>query len=298
MSTLKQFPCPFRGIGTALITPMRDGKPDHDAMRRLVKAQIAGGVAALIVMGTTGEAVTLRRSERAAVLATVQEAAERRVPIIVGTGAPDTRDAVSAAKYASAHGADAILVVTPYYNKGTDEGIIKHYESIASAADVPTILYNVPSRTGVNLTLPQLFRLSEHPHIVAIKESSGDIGRVADITSRLGDRLAVYSGNDAELLPTLALGGIGLISVISNLYPTETVRIYRLFTEGKTNEAAKEAARLLPMIRLLFAETNPAPIKYAMSLTGICTPEMRLPLTPPSTTLCEKIKAEMQMLEV
>ena len=297
MSTVKQFPCPFAGIGTALITPMRDGKPDHAAMRRLVEAQIAGGVAALIVMGTTGEAVTLRRSERAAVLATVQEAAGGRVPIIVGTGAPDTRDAITAAKYASAHGADGILVVTPYYNKGTEEGIARHYESIASAADVPTILYNVPSRTGVNLTLPLLFRLSEHPRIVAIKEASGDIGRVADITARLGDRLAVYSGNDAELLPTLSLGGIGLISVISNLYPAEVVRIYRLFTEKKTGEAAKEAARLLPMIRLLFAETNPAPIKYAMSLTGICTPEMRLPLAMPSNALCEKIKAEMKALE-
>lgn len=294
MSISNKLPCPFRGIGTALITPMRDGKPDHAAMRHLVEQQIAGGVSALIVMGTTGEAVTLRRSERAAVLATVQEAAGGRVPIIVGTGAPDTRDAITNAGYARAHGADGILVVTPYYNKGTAEGIVEHYLAIAEAAKLPTILYNVPSRTGVNLSLSQLCRLAEHPCIVAIKEASGDIGRVADIVATLGDRLMVYSGNDGELLPTLALGGIGLISVISNLYPAKMTAIYRLFCEKRIDEAAKAAAALLPLIRLLFAETNPSPIKYAMSLSGICTNELRLPLTPPSPALCEKLKAEVE----
>lgn len=296
MSTVNKLPCPFYGIGTALITPMRDGKPDHTAMRRLVEAQIAGGVSALIVMGTTGEAVTLKRSEKAAVLATVQETANRRIPIIVGTGAPDTRDAITAAKYAKEHGADGILVVTPYYNKGTSEGIVQHYLSIADAAELPTILYNVPSRTGVNLALPTLCRLAEHPCIVAIKEASGNIDRVADIVATLGDRLMVYSGNDGELLPTLALGGIGLISVISNLYPAKMATIHRLFIEGRNADAAKEAAVLLPLIRLMFAETNPSPIKYAMSLCGLCTSEMRLPMTPPPHALCEKIKTELNKL--
>lgn len=297
MSTVNKLPCPFHGIGTALITPLCDGAPDHAAMRQIVEAQIEGGVAALIVLGTTGEAVTLKEQERAAVLCTVMEAAGGRVPIIVGTGAPDTRDAVVAAKYAKGQGADGILVVTPYYNKGTSEGIVQHYLSVADAAEVPMILYNVPSRTGVNLTLPQLSRLAEHPNIVAIKEASGDIDRAADVIATLGDRLMVYGGNDGELLPTLSLGGIGLISVISNLYPAKMAEIYRLFIEGRHTEAAKAAAVLLPMIRLMFAETNPSPIKYAMSLSGLCTSEMRLPMTPPSPALCERIKAEMKRLE-
>ena len=297
MSTVNKSPIPFRGIGTALITPLRDDRPDISAIRGLTEAQIAGGIDALIVAGTTGEAVTLLPNERAAVLEAALDAANGRIPIIAGTGSQDTRAAVRAAIAAKEQGADAILVVTPYYNKGTTEGIVRHYESIADAVDLPLILYNVPSRTGVNLSLPQLTRLAEHPRIVAIKEASGDIGRVADITATLEGRLAVYSGNDAELLPTLSLGGIGLISVISNLYPAQMVAIHRLFAEGRHSEAARAAARLLPMIRLLFAETNPAPVKYAMAQTGICTDEMRLPMTPPSAALCEKINAEMKALE-
>lgn len=297
MSTVNKYALPFYGVGTAMITPMRNDAPDLAAVRRLTGMQIAGGIDALIVTGTTGEAATLLPDERTAVLEAVIETANGRVPIIAGTGSQDTRSAVRAAVDAKARGANAILVVTPYYNKGTAEGIVRHYESIADAADLPLILYNVPSRTGVNLSLDQLARLSEHPRIVAIKEASGDIGRIADITATLAGRLAVYGGNDAELLPTLSLGGIGLISVISNLYPEKTVAIHRLFAEGKTAEAARAATRLLPMIRLLFAETNPSPIKYAMAQTGLCTAEMRLPMTPPGNALCEKIKAEMKALE-
>ena len=297
MSSVNKYPLPFRGVGTALITPMRDGKPDLAALECLIERQITGGVSALIVMGTTGEAATLRKKERAAILASARSAAGGRIPIIVGMGTNDTHAAVSAAKYAASSGADGLLAVTPYYNKGTTEGIVAHYETIADATDLPLILYNVPSRTGVNLTLPQLSRLAEHPRIVAIKEASGDIGRIADITATLGNRLAVYSGNDGELLPTLSLGGVGVISVISNLYPAETVAILRLFEEGRHNEAAAAAARLLPMIRLMFAETNPSPIKYAVSRTGICTAEMRLPMTPPTPALCERITAEMKRLE-
>ena len=281
MNTRKKAP-PFYGIGTALVTPFCDGRVDLDRFRTTVRRQIEGGISALIVSGTTGEAATLRNSEKAALLAATCDEAEGRVPVIAGTGCADTRAAVTASRYAATHGADALLVVTPYYNKGTKEGVIAHYLTIAEAVDLPIILYNVPSRTGVDLSPDILSRLAEHENIVAIKEASGSIDRCADIIAAFGDRLPLYSGNDGELLPTLSLGGIGLVSVVSNLLPSETAMLYRLFSEGKTEEAKVLAAQLLPLIRTLFAETNPAPIKYAMALRGLIRPEARLPITMPS----------------
>lgn len=289
MTTKKKTP-PFRGIGTALVTPFCDGRVDLACFRRTVARQIAGGVSALVVAGTTGEAVTLRGSERAALLAAAVEESAGRLPVIAGTGCADTRAAVAASRYAASHGADALLVVTPYYNKGTREGIVTHYLTIAEAVDVPIILYNVPSRTGVDLSPALLSELAEHENIVAIKEASGSIDRCADLVAAFGDQLLLYSGNDGELLPTLAVGGIGLISVISNLLPEETAAIYRLFTEGHTGEAAALASRLLPLCRAMFAEVNPAPIKYAMACRGLIRPEARLPLTMPGTEVRARIE--------
>lgn len=290
--TIKKKAPPFYGIGTALVTPFRDGKVDLDCFRRTVRRQIEGGIAALVVAGTTGEAPTLRSSERAALLAAACEEADGRIPVIAGTGCADTRAAVTASRYAASHGADALLVVTPYYNKGTKEGLIAHYLAIAEAVDVPIILYNVPSRTGVDLSPDLLSRLAEHENIAAIKEASGSIDRCADIVSLFGEMLPLYSGNDGELLPTLAVGGIGLISVVSNLLPAETVALYRLYTEGLTREATALAVRLLPLIRALFAETNPGPVKYAMAHRGLILPEARLPLSMPS----EKTRARIEEL--
>ncbi len=291
MNIQKKAP-PFRGIGTALVTPFRDGRPDLDCFRRTVRRQIEGGVSALVVSGTTGEAPTLKSSEKAALLAAACEESEGRIPVVAGTGCADTRTAVTASRYAASHGADALLVVTPYYNKGTKEGLVAHYLAIAEAVDVPIILYNVPSRTGMDLSPDILSRLAEHENIAAIKEASGSIDRCADIVATLGERLPLYSGNDGELLPTLAVGGIGLISVVSNLLPSETAALYRLYTEGKAAEATALAVRLLPLIRSLFAETNPAPVKYAMASRGLIRPEIRLPLSMP----CEATRARIEKL--
>lgn len=295
MNTARKLP-PFQGIGTALITPFCDGRPDLSCFRALIRRQIDAGIAALIVSGTTGEAATLHESERAALLSAACEEAAGRVPIIAGAGAADTRQAVALARYAATHGADALLVVTPYYNKGTREGIVRHYLSIAEAVDTPIILYNVPSRTGVSLPIDSLRRLAEHENIVAIKEASGDIDRVADILSALGDALPVYSGNDSQTLPILSLGGIGAISVIANLLPEETVSLYQSYCAGRVQEAAKTASASLPFTRLLFADTNPAPIKYAMACRGLCREEVRLPLTPPGAPLAEHLARSVAAL--
>ncbi len=289
MTAKKRKAPPFFGVGTALITPFADGRVDLDCFRRLCERQIEGGVSALVVCGTTGEAATLRSSEKAALLSAACEVADGRVPVIAGTGSPDTRLAVATAKYAEAHGASALLIVTPYYNKGTREGLIRHYLTIADAVDLPIILYNVPSRTGVDLTLPTISRLADHENIVAIKEASGDIDRAADVVATLGERCAVYGGNDGEFLPTLSVGGIGIVSVLSNLLPEASVSLYRLFREGRNAEAAALSARLLPLVRLLFADTNPSPVKAAMASFGLCRDEVRLPLAPPEPALTERI---------
>ncbi|MBQ2718454.1 MAG: 4-hydroxy-tetrahydrodipicolinate synthase [Clostridia bacterium] len=283
---------PFSGVGTALITPFCDGAVDLAAFRRLCERQITFGAAALVVCGTTGEAITLKNREKAALLSTACEAAGGCIPVVAGTGSADTRVAVATAKYAEAHGADALLVVTPYYNKGTREGVIRHYLSVADAVDLPIILYNVPSRTGVDLTPKEVVRLSEHENIVAIKEASGDIDRAADIVAALGKKCAVYSGNDGEFLPTLSVGGIGIISVLSNLLPRQMTEVYRLFMAGKNAEAAALSARMLPLVRLLFADTNPAPVKAAMASLDLCRDEVRLPLTVPEEGLYRRLAAE------
>lgn len=294
MTNIKKLPLPFRGVGTALITPFEGDGIDTKALATLIERQINAGIHALIIAGTTGESVTLTSEERRLLLSTAVQTVRGRVPIVIGTGCADTREAVARSRYAAENGADAILVVTPYYNKGTREGIVEHYRAIADAVNVPTILYNVPTRTGVDLAPPTLARLAEHPHIVAIKEASGNIGRVADIIAAHGDALFVYSGNDGDLLPTMALGGVGVISVLSNLLPEECVRLYELFNEGHTREASALAARLLPLIRLLFADTNPAPVKYAAACLGLCREDVRLPLTVPDGALKAAIKTELE----
>lgn len=288
-------PLPFRGVGTALVTPFQsDGALDLDAFRASIHRQIKAGVHALIVNGTTGEAPTLRDAEKERLLAVAAEENGGRLPLLAGTGCADTARAVEASRYAAAHGADALLVVTPYYNKGTEQGLLRHYLSIAEAVDCPVVLYNVPSRTGVSLSLPLLSRLAEHQNIVAIKEASGDISRCADIIAALGEKLALYSGNDGDLLPTLALGGAGVISVLSNLLPEAPVTLLSLFEEGRHKEAAALSARLLPLVRLLFAETNPAPVKCAMAELGYLAPVARLPLTMPSEGTARALLQELK----
>lgn len=272
----------FRGAATALITPFRDGKVDFPALRHLIEFQISKGIDALVIAGTTGEAPTLSDDEHHAVLTFAAEVACGRVPMIAGTGSNDTHHAVEMSKFACACGYDALLLVTPYYNRATEAGLIQSYLTVAESVDKPIILYNVPSRTGVKLTMPVYRALADHPNIVAVKEASGDLGTVARLVSELGDRLAVYSGNDDTIIPVMSLGGLGVISVLSNLLPRETSEMCHKYLGGDTKGAATDQLRMLPLINALFAEVNPIPVKCAAAMMGLCREEYRLPLCTPS----------------
>lgn len=281
----------FRGAATALITPFKGGEIDYPALAELVERQITGGIDAIVIGGTTGEAATLSDCERYRLFEYAKERIDGRTKLIFGTGTNDTRVALAHTKYAERVGCDGVLLVTPYYNKGTEAGIEKHYLSIAESADLPIIVYNVPSRTGVNLSTPLLCRLAEHEHIVAIKEACDSADRLVEIAS-LSDRLQLYTGNDSQIFPTLALGGRGVISVLSNLMPERVVRLCSLALEGNYPEAREMQFALLPLIRAMFLETNPSPIKYAMSIAGLCSPEVRLPLDTPR----ESVRLEIERL--
>ena len=268
----------FRGCATALITPFSDGKVDFEALGNLIDWQIGEGVDALVIGGTTGEAATLSDTERYKIFEFSRMRVAGRVPLIFGTGTNDTRVAVGHTKEAERIGCEGVLVVTPYYNKGTEEGIYRHYMTIAEATGLPMILYNVPGRTGVSLGMPILKRLSECERIVGIKEAADSVDRLAALAV-LKDELPLYAGNDSGVLPTLALGGVGVISVVSNLYPAEMAELCKCVFKGDIKKARQLQLGLLPLINSLFLETNPAPVKYAMSLLSLASDEVRLPLS-------------------
>ena len=271
-------PSVFRGSATALVTPFKEGKLDLDALKNNIEFQISSGTDALVVCGTTGESATLSEDEHKVCIEFAIKTCAGRIPVIAGTGSNCTEKAIKMSRFASDAGADALLVVTPYYNKATPKGLIKSFRAIADASSAPIILYNVPSRTGVNLSLSVLRELSFHEHIVAIKDAAGDIGETSRIIAELGDRLDVYAGNDNMTVPTLALGGAGVISVASNIVPCEMHRICSLFFEGKTDECAALSASLAELFHALFVEVNPIPVKTAMAKMGLCAEEFRLPL--------------------
>ena len=279
----------FRGVGTALITPFKDGRVDLGTLGALIDRQIAAGIDALVIGGTTAEAATLSDQERYDLFDYARERVADRCRLIYGTGTNDTRVAIRHTEYASRLGCDGVLVVTPYYNRGTAEGVIRHYEAIAKASDVPVLLYNVPSRTGVNLSLETLQRLAKNERIVGIKEASDSLDRLMSIS--LIDGLSLYSGNDSQIYPILSLGGLGVISVVSNLYPEETIMICKHYFANNKEMSLKIQQSLLPVISALFLETNPAPIKYAMSKRGLCLPDMRLPMWLPTKITRDKIDA-------
>lgn len=282
----------FSGVATALVTPFKNGMPDFEALGRLIDLQIESGVSALVICGTTGEGSTLTEKERGYLIRYAVSRVGGRVPLIAGTGSNDTARAVRYSKEAAAAGADALLVVTPYYNKGTREGLRTHYFSVAEAAKLPTIVYNVPARTGVSLTEEDYDDLFRHSGLVGVKEASGSLALASFLSSR---EIPFWAGNDSETLPFLSLGAGGVISVLSNLFPKETVEVCRLFQMGNVTEARKRHLRLLPLCRLLFQEVNPVPVKYAMFLQGLCEPDVRLPLTRPSERtardLCRALSA-------
>lgn len=277
----------FRGVATALITPFKEGKIDYTALEGLIERQIQAEIDALVIGGTTAEAATLSDTERYELFRASKNIIGNRCKLIFGTGTNDTRVAAKHTEYASNLGCDGVLVVTPYYNKGTQDGVIKHYEVVAEASCVPILLYNVPSRTGVNLSIDTLKHLSQNERIVGIKEASDSADRLIAISSL--DDLALYSGNDSQIYTVLSLGGLGVISVVSNLYPRETRQICNHFFANKGNLSLKTQLELLPVINSLFLETNPAPIKYAMARKGLCRADMRLPMWLPTKITRDRI---------
>ena len=280
----------FKGVGTALITPFIDGEIDYASLGRLIELQIECGIDALVIGGTTAEAATLSDDERYKLYTFAKGKVAGRTKLIFGPGTNDTRVAIAHTKFAERLGCDGVLLVTPYYNKGTEDGIEKHYLKLAESADLPMIVYNVPSRTGVNLGINLLDRLANHPNIVGLKEASDSVDRLVNLAA-FGERLWLYSGNDSQIYPTLSLGGVGVISVMSNLIPKTTLKLCQSYFNGDEGEALRIQLELLPFIRSLFIETNPSPIKFAMSSRGLCSSEVRLPLsTPRESTKVEILK--------
>lgn len=269
----------FTGVATAIITPLNDKGIDFEKFGKLVEWQIKEGINAIVVCGTTGESSTLTDEEHKAAIKFVVERVAGRVPVIAGTGSNDAAYAIELTKYACEAGADAMLVVTPYYNKATQNGLIQLFTAIADASTKPIILYNVPSRTGVNITPATCKVLSEHPNICGIKEASGNISQVAEIAALVGDKMDIYSGNDDQIVPIMSLGGKGVISVLSNIMPKKSVEICESFFSGDFVGSRRMQLQLLPLINALFCEVNPIPIKAAMAAMGWCDNYVRLPLT-------------------
>ncbi len=271
-------PVVFTGSAVAIITPFTDNKVNFEQLGAIIDDQIKNSTDAIVICGTTGEGSTLTDEEHKACIKYAVEKVAGRVPVIAGTGSNDTDYAIDLSRYACDVGADALLLVTPYYNKATPKGLIKSFLTIADATNKPIILYNVPSRTGCNITLPVYKELMKHERIVATKEASGNISAIAEIAAECSEGLSIYSGNDDQIVPILSLGGKGVISVLSNVMPKETHDIVALWEQGKVKESAALQLKLLDLVNSLFCEVNPIPVKTAMSLLGWCNGEMRLPL--------------------
>lgn len=288
----------FKGVGTALITPTNANGIDFENLEKLIDFQIKEGVNALIIAGTTGEGSTLDDKEHKELLKFSKDKIAGRVPMIAGVGSNDTNYACSLAKYACEIGVDGLLAVTPYYNKATQYGLIQSYTAIAKISNKPIILYNVPSRTGVNIEPETYLELSKVDNIVGIKEASGNLSKIMDTFNLVGDKLYIYSGNDDEITPLLSMGGYGVISVLSNMLPKETVEICDSYFNGDVKKSKDLQLKYLPLIRALFSEVNPIPIKSAMAKLGYCENYLRLPLTPMDKVKEEKMFNIMRELNI
>lgn len=271
----------FKGAGVAIVTPMyEDGSVNYDKLAEILEEQIAGGTDAIIICGTTGESATMTEAEHSKVIKFAIDKVAKRIPVIAGTGSNCTQTAIDLSKQAEADGADALLLVTPYYNKATQNGLIAHYTAIAESVSLPIIMYNVPSRTGCNIQPETAAYLAKHvKNIVAIKEASGNISQVAKVKALAGDSLDIYSGNDDQVIPLLALGGVGVISVLSNVAPKQTHDMVMEYLEGDREKALKIQLDALPLIDALFCEVNPIPVKAALNLMGKEVGPLRAPLT-------------------
>ena len=284
----------FTGMATAIVTPMTATGIDYEALGRFIDFQIESGINAIVVMGTTGENATIEPEDQAAVIRYTVKRTAKRVPVIAGTGTNNTEHVLHNTQNACEAGADAILVVTPYYNKATQNGLIKHFTTIADASTVPVILYNVPGRTGCNLLPRTVAALAEHPNIVGIKEATGNMAQMVEIMHLCGDKIDVYSGEDALTVPMMAMGAAGTISVLSNVLPKESVAMTDACKAGDFKTAAKMQADLLPLVNALFSEVNPIPAKAAVSAMGFGEEHLRLPLTPMEDATRAVLYAEMR----
>ena len=284
----------FKGCGTALATPFDENGVNFDVFGKMIENQIRNKVDALIVCGTTGESSTMSEAERKETIKYVVDKVNGRIPVIAGTGSNNTTQAINLTKYAEEVGCDACLVVTPYYNKTSQAGLISHFFALADATSLPIILYNVPSRTGVNIQPATYQKLCQHPNIVATKEASGDLSQIANIRYLCGDALDLYSGNDDQTVPILSLGGKGVISVLSNVAPRQAHDMCQLYFDGKVQESADLQIKLLPLINALFSDVNPIPVKEAMNLLGWKAGAPRLPLIPLDGARKEILKKALQ----
>ena len=284
----------FQGVATAIVTPMNENGVDYDAFGRLIDWQIEQGINGLVVAGTTGEGSTLSDEEHREVLAYAVKRINGRVPCIAGTGSNDTAYAIELTQYACSIGFDAMLVVTPYYNKATQKGLVKMFNAIADASTKPIIVYNIASRTGVNIEPATFVELAKHPRIAAIKEASGNLSKMVEEFALLDGSLDIYSGNDDQIVPTLSMGGKGVISVLSNIMPKETVAMCDAFFAGDVATAAKMQCKYLPLIQALFCEVNPIPVKAALAAMGRMEGVIRLPLTEMEEDHQEKMVSIMR----
>jgi len=286
----------FTGVATALITPTNENGVDFESYGRLIDWQIEQGINGLVVVATTGEGATLSDEEHKAAISFAAERINKRVPMIACTGSNDTAYSIQLTKYACEHGADGCLVVSPYYNKSTQAGIVASFSAIADASTAPIIIYNIPGRTGVNITPETLAKLAEHPNISGLKEANGDISSVAETARLVGDNLHIYSGNDDQIVPIMSLGGEGVISVLSNLCPAETVAMVQKWFDGDVKGSLELQLKYLPLIHALFSEVNPIPVKAAMAAMGYCENYLRLPLVPMSDAKRENLYSIMRGL--
>lgn len=288
----------FYGCGTALVTPFKGNRIDFDALEALIDWQLDEGADAIVALGTTGEPATIPDSERSAIVECAAARCARRAPLIVGTGSNDTRKAVALSTEAQRLGADAVLVVTPYYNKASREGIIEHYNAVADSVDIPVIMYNVPGRTGMSLSADTVARLARHPNLCAVKEASGSLKQMTDLALACGDGVAVYCGNDDQVVPAMALGARGVISVAANVIPGPMHDMTMDWLRGEGKRSLDAQIRWLPLIRRLFSEVSPIPVKAALSMMGKIENTLRLPLCPLDAEKQELLRREMKRMEL
>ncbi len=285
----------FEGSSVALVTPFKDGNLDEAKLAELVELQIAGGTSAIVPCGTTGESATLSHDEHRRVIELVIRFAKKRVRVLAGTGSNSTHEAVELTKHARSAGADGALLITPYYNKPTQRGLVEHFRAVARAVDLPLVLYNVPGRTGVNMMPSAVIELARSErNIVGIKEASGDVDQATEIVAAVGDAFTVLSGDDSLTLPLLAVGARGAISVLANLVPKDVAALVAAWNKGDAAEARRLHLKTYPLARALFLETNPIPVKTAMGWLDLCSPEMRLPLVPPEKENAGKLEKALR----